>query len=243
MDNGILSFIFNWFNNPTFTGFFGVFIGAFLEYILQKRLNNKQNKFSIENKVLEGLMEKTNGLALKISENNFPYAINRFSNELRKYVKISPIEIDDKIQILKIASLCNEKDFEIIRYIDNIIVYFKLNLIPIYRLNNYKKKIECLLNNYSLEYQKYSDKISKISEILQEDKKISDKYVDSVTYYENTLSSIKNELLFYLTNLNIVIQNELYKKVYQSKVKLIEDSRYEKIEMVEEIPSIIDINE
>ena len=110
MDNGILSFIFNWFNNPTFTGFFGVFIGAFLDYILQRRLNNKQNKFSIENKVLEGLMEKTNGLALKISENNFPYAINRFSNELRKYVKISPIEIDDKIQILKIASVCNEKE-------------------------------------------------------------------------------------------------------------------------------------
>lgn len=32
MDNSI----FNWFNNPTFTGFIGVFIGTFLDYILQK---------------------------------------------------------------------------------------------------------------------------------------------------------------------------------------------------------------
>ena len=118
----IYEFINFLFNNSVFTGFLGVIIGAFLDYIIQTRLNKKQNKFTIEKKVLEGLIEKTNTLALKVSENNYPYINNRISNELRKYVKVSPIMIDDKINILKLANKCNENNFEIIKYIDNVIL-------------------------------------------------------------------------------------------------------------------------
>lgn len=52
----IYEFINFLFNNSVFIGFLGVIIGAFLDYIIQTRLNKKQNKFTIEKKVLEGLI-------------------------------------------------------------------------------------------------------------------------------------------------------------------------------------------
>ena len=43
--------------------------------------------------------------------------------------------------------------------------------------------------------------------------------------------------------MNIVIQNELYRDIYKSTVKRIENSDYKKIELIDKAPNIIDINE
>ncbi len=240
----VFDFISKIINNPIFTGFLGVFIGAILDYFVQKKLNKKQNKFSIENKILEGLMERNNNLALIVSENNFPYVNNSVSNEFRTYIKISQIEIDDKIHILDTLKLNSELNNKIIKNMNNLILYFKLNLIPIYRFSNYKRKLEELYCNYTKEYNEYCELIyKKINGISHENIEISEDYVKNIYKYENNLGNIKSQMLHYLTNLNITIQNELYKGLYKSKIKIIENSNYIQIELVEDIPKIIDINE
>ena len=85
--------------------------------------------------------------------------------------------------------------------------------------------------------------MSELSEIIEKDEKITEKYVKTITDCENAMLKIKDEMLFYLTDLNIVIQNELYKDIYNSTVKRIENSNYKKIELIDKAPNIIDINE
>lgn len=237
----VIKFIYCLFSNSVFIGFFGVFIGAFLSYLFQKRLNKTQNIFIIKSKVLEELMEKTNELAIKINQNS--YMDNNVSNELRTYIKFSKLEIDDKIDILKIVRAYSKYNFDITGSIDNIILYFKLNSIPLYRLSSFRKKMEELLDRYSKKYNEYFGKINELSDSLIEDKKISKDYVDSFNELEKSISSLKDEILYYLTDLNIIIQNELYIKIYKSQVKRIDNSKYTKLDVIENEPKVIDVNE
>ena len=94
------------------------------------------------------------------------------------------------------ANKCNENNFEIIKYIDNVILYFDLNSNPTYKLSNFKRKLNIVLKDYLEEYKKYQDKMSELSEIIEKDEKITEIYVNTITDCENAMLKIKDEMLF-----------------------------------------------
>ena len=237
----VFDFIHKLFSDSVLTGFIGVFVGAILNYIFQIDLNNKQKKHIIESKALEELMNRTNTLALNISENNLQYKRNRTSNELRNHIEILKIENADKLNILNIINIRNNENLDIMECINKFIIFFKLNSVPLYRLTNFRKKIEKLFVRFLNQIDEYHNNISKLMKMIENDEVISIEYVEEISFNEISMSRTLDEILFYLTDLDIIVQNELYRKTYNITVKRMENSKYQKIEILDKKPSIIDI--